>query len=430
MKYIDNIDIENKHTDSSEVIIPKILHYIWVGDSAPDFVELNLLKWKELMPAWEFKFWTNDTLNENFFDNDFLAFISKMNTGVEKSDAIRYYVVEKYGGVYVDADVTPNRSLNPILSLDKEVIICHDLEVTWEYISIGFFASVPNHPLFKELNKRIFSAKINTGESHMHTGPRLFGQCIFDVKPEQNYGIIPTKYFYKNVVDSTDIEELNGSETFSGRFGNHLYKKNWQKLSNSTLNNQYDYELNHHINIENFAQDRAAHSFMKRELEIVPDQKGKRILDVGGGPQSMLLDCFDFEYGEVVDPINYPQHIKKLSSLYPACNITFTHSSIEDYENKEVFDEVWCYNVLPHAKDKYLFFNSILRCVRDGGILRIMEPWNPGYEGHPLKVDGNTFNYIKAFGKIIKDTEFNAQNEKLFMNNHYVLILKVRANQK
>ena len=44
MKYIDNIDIENKHTDSSEVIIPKILHYIWVGDSAPDFVELNLLK--------------------------------------------------------------------------------------------------------------------------------------------------------------------------------------------------------------------------------------------------------------------------------------------------------------------------------------------------------------------------------------------------
>ena len=59
-----------------------------------------------------------------------------------------------------------------------------------------------------------------------------------------------------------------------------------------------------------------------------------------------------------------------------------------------------------------------------------MEPWNPGYEGHPLKVDGNTFNYIKAFGKIIKDTEFNAQNEKLFMNNHYVLILKVRANQK
>ena len=163
---------------------------------------------------------------KKFWPNDFLAFISKMNTGVEKSDAIRYYVVEKYGGVYVDADVTPNRSLNPILSLDKEVIICHDLEVTWEYISIGFFASVPNHPLFKELNKRIFSAKINTGESHMHTGPRLFGQCIFDVKPEQNYGIIPTKYFYKNVVDSTDIEELNGSETFSGRFGNHLYKKN------------------------------------------------------------------------------------------------------------------------------------------------------------------------------------------------------------
>jgi hypothetical protein len=34
------------------------------------------------------------------------------------------------------------------------------------------------------------------------------------------------------------------------------------------------------------------------------------------------------------------------------------------------------------------------------------------------------------FGTVLKQTEFNANNEKLFMNTHYVLILKVDNNNQ
>ncbi len=47
-------------------IIPKKLHMIWVGnDLAPEYVQKFFLKWKELMPEWECKLWTNNDLLDN-----------------------------------------------------------------------------------------------------------------------------------------------------------------------------------------------------------------------------------------------------------------------------------------------------------------------------------------------------------------------------
>jgi mannosyltransferase OCH1-like enzyme len=141
------------------------------------------------------------------------------------ADIIRYYVVEKYGGVYMDADVTPHRSLDPILNLDTKVILCHELDVEWEYMSVGFFAATQNHPLFKLVCKRIKKALLNTKEPHLHTGPKLFGQCVSDVKLEQPCTVLPTKYFYKNMRDTSHIGEYNGEKDYDERFGNHFFSK-------------------------------------------------------------------------------------------------------------------------------------------------------------------------------------------------------------
>jgi hypothetical protein len=87
------------------------------------------------------------------------------------------------------------------------------LPLTWQYISIGFFAAVPNHPLFKLTTKLVLNAKINTEDLHMHTGPRLLGEAVYQLVGHQII-LIPTEYFYRNL-------------DYDGRFGNHFYAKEW-----------------------------------------------------------------------------------------------------------------------------------------------------------------------------------------------------------
>ena len=46
---------------------------------------------------------------------------------------------------------------------------------------------------------------------------------------------------------------------------------------------------------------------------------GSSILDIGGGPSSMLLKCKNLSEGKVVDPISYPQWTK---DRYQSMNIS------------------------------------------------------------------------------------------------------------
>lgn len=83
------------------------------------------------------------------------------------------------------------------------------------------------------------------------------------------------------------------------------------------------------------------------------DLNGKSVIDIGGGPVSMLLKSVNFSKAIVVDPCNYPQWVKQ---RYNEAGIDYYRMSGEDLldESKMIFDkvdEVWIYNVLQHTKD-------------------------------------------------------------------------------
>ena len=141
-------------------IIPKKLHMIWVGnDLAPEYVQKNFLKWKELMPEWECKLWTNNDLLDNESNRLLfpLNFIQISTIPAQKADIMRYFIIKNFGGVYVDADITPYKSLNPILEKGS-FVACHDLPITWGYISIGFFAATPKHFLMIEICNEVLNS--------------------------------------------------------------------------------------------------------------------------------------------------------------------------------------------------------------------------------------------------------------------------------
>lgn len=76
---------------------------------------------------------------------------------------------------------------------------------------------------------------------------------------------------------------------------------------------------------------------------------GKKILDIGGGPVSMLLKC-DRVRGTVVDPCDYPAWVK---DRYIVAGIEYIKQPAENsdiYLGRE-YDEAWIYNCLQHTVD-------------------------------------------------------------------------------
>lgn len=220
-----------QYLTESEILgvgIPRLLHLVWVGPNPmPDFMVRNLDMWKKLMPTWTFRLWTNNDIHNGEFPDNILVRIHESNTGVQKCDIMKYFIVEKYGGIYMDADVTPAASLEPIIQLNKKLVLCHDIDVTWGYMSVGFFAAVPHHPVLQRACKDLYVAPLNTGEPHFHTGPGVMGRAFWDTPPtDEKYALLPYKFFYYNTDRPAD-ENFPGSKEFPGKFGTHEYARMW-----------------------------------------------------------------------------------------------------------------------------------------------------------------------------------------------------------
>lgn len=211
--------------------IPDILHMIWVGEKAPaEYFWSNLNKWKSLMPNWKFIVWTNDKLATENIDESYIELINKSTSGAQKADILRYYAIKKYGGFYVDADITPIKSLDTIERYDYDVILCHDLLDTNQYIATGFFAAIPNHVLFNNIVKEIYYVDFNNINIHLTTGPYILGKEVGKINwtEYQKYLMLPYWTFYRNRIGDPGPTMPNRIERdHPDAIGHHAYLGTW-----------------------------------------------------------------------------------------------------------------------------------------------------------------------------------------------------------
>lgn len=87
-------------------MIPKIIHQTWKSNKIPwkwkSFVE----KVKLMNPDWKYKLWTDDE-NNTFVYNEFPHFYKTfvgLPQNIMRADVIRYLILSKIGGVYLDLD--------------------------------------------------------------------------------------------------------------------------------------------------------------------------------------------------------------------------------------------------------------------------------------------------------------------------------------
>lgn len=97
-------------------MIPKILHYVWLGgNSLTPLAQECLASWKAAMPDWELKRW-----DENHFNIAAAPLYVRQAYEARKyafvSDYVRLWALEQFGGVYVDTDVRVLKSYEPLLN--------------------------------------------------------------------------------------------------------------------------------------------------------------------------------------------------------------------------------------------------------------------------------------------------------------------------
>lgn len=117
------------------------------------------------------------------------------------------------------------------------------------------------------------------------------------------------------------------------------------------------------------------------------DLQGKHVLDIGGGPVSMLLKCENRgRYCMVVDPCEYPEWVQ---SRYVQCGLDYLRAKGEE-PLSGTWDEVWIYNVLQHVEDPELIISNAKSVST---VIRLFE-WIdlPPHEGHPHELKEETLN--------------------------------------
>lgn len=131
-------------------MIPKLMHFIWVGDQTK--CPTNCMDtWRALNPDWEFRLWGNDELSdEDWFNRDhMMAMYARELNGV--ADMMRWEILHALGGVVVDADSIALRPLDDHL-LDCEAFACWESEIARPgLIAAGYFGCTPGNPLVEQI---------------------------------------------------------------------------------------------------------------------------------------------------------------------------------------------------------------------------------------------------------------------------------------
>lgn len=184
-------------------MIPKILHFIWVGkDPLPDQSSDYINMFKLMYDDYEIKLWKDmdvienelipDFLNDYYFNNDF--------TPAFKADILRYLILQKYGGLYFDTDFEPLKKLpDCFLLFDFLGAIQPNEEV-----AIGFIASIKNNLLINEIIQNIPHSieisKLNgfydSRKIHKITGPEFFDPIANKYKNRSDHFFFTKEYFY------------------------------------------------------------------------------------------------------------------------------------------------------------------------------------------------------------------------------------------
>ena len=139
--------------------IPHILHQTFKDEMIPPVYWENIQTVVKHHPTWKYYYWTDASARQFIRDRypQYLKMWDGLGLGIKKSDAMRYFILYEFGGVYLDMDFEVVRPLDPTTTKYASIIAPEVFEhvvflYDKEFILMNcFMSSRPQHPFFKYL---------------------------------------------------------------------------------------------------------------------------------------------------------------------------------------------------------------------------------------------------------------------------------------
>lgn len=164
----------------------------------------------------------------------------------------------------------------------------------------------------------------------------------------------------------------------------------WETLWHDKCINTYGEEFKQLM----YANKMGLKTFHNSKSPFNFDLNTAKVLDIGGGPTSLLLKCVNVQ-GTIIEPMHMPQWV---NDRYKCAGIKLITAKAENVI-KTKFDEVWIYNCLQHTENPQTIINNALHA---GKTIRIFEWINTKVnDGHLHNLTEEKLNmWLKGEGKI------------------------------
>ena len=175
--------------------VPRLLHFIQLGprDLAPHTARA-VLSWLATHRTWRARMWT---------DADMHAFslaplVRAARKYAQKADLLRYELLYRHGGLYVDSDIEAFRPVDAWVR-GASGVLCNEAPVgadvrKVESISNGFIGVARGHPVMRRALVRVQHASLNRAWINQDTGP-FFWRAALDADIE-SFRVIPSRILF------------------------------------------------------------------------------------------------------------------------------------------------------------------------------------------------------------------------------------------
>lgn len=150
-------------------VIPKILHQIWIGPIAPPSSLMET--WSEKHPDFEYIFWDEAEIERRQMTFRCQSKIDIMQEWNGKADIMRWEILYRYGGYFVDADSICIEPFDEYFEDATAFATFENETVRDKLIATGTMGFVPGHVLCRDIIDWIDSPEFDA----MHGAVRAWG---------------------------------------------------------------------------------------------------------------------------------------------------------------------------------------------------------------------------------------------------------------
>ncbi|XP_052776912.1 uncharacterized protein LOC128214464 [Mya arenaria] len=156
-------------TSGDEPRIPHIIHQTYKSESIPQ-VYIPLIKsFIQHNKNWTYFFWTDSSARKLISERypTFLRIWDNYKEGIYRADALRYFVLHEFGGVYVDLDFQCLRPLDRVTYKYSAIFPVEHFEhavfrLKWPVLlNNAIMMSRPKHPFLKYMIDRLIMSRNN-----------------------------------------------------------------------------------------------------------------------------------------------------------------------------------------------------------------------------------------------------------------------------